>query len=95
MNLYYIPPDGFYIGSFEIKFYGLIMSVAMLIGIILACFLAKKRGVKSDDIILLALIILPCAVVGARLYYCFFMNTIILFGNYLIYVKVGLQFMVA
>lgn len=72
MNLYYIPPDGFYIGSFEIKFYGLIMSVAMLIGIILACFLAKKRGIKSDDIILLALIILPCAVVGARLYYCFF-----------------------
>ena len=34
--------------------------------------LAKKKGIKSDDIYLLALIVLPCAVVGARLYYCFF-----------------------
>lgn len=72
MNLYYIPPDGFYIGNFEIKFYGLIMAFSMLLGIILASKLAKKRGIKSDDIILLALIALPCAVVGARLYYCFF-----------------------
>lgn len=72
MNLYYIPPDGFYIGDFEIKFYGLIMALSMLFGIILASKLAKKHGIKSDDIILLALIALPCAVVGARLYYCFF-----------------------
>lgn len=72
MNLYYIPPDGFYIGNFEIKFYGLIMALSMLFGIILASKLAKKHGIKSDDIILLALIALPCAVVGARLYYCFF-----------------------
>ena len=72
MNLYFIPPDGFYIGNFEIKFYGLIMALSMLFGIILACKLAKKRGIKSDDIILLAIIVLPCAVVGARLYYCFF-----------------------
>lgn len=72
MNLYYIPPDGFYIGDFEIKFYGLIMALSMFFGIILASKLAKKHGIKSDDIILLALIALPCAVVGARLYYCFF-----------------------
>ena len=69
---YYIPPDGFYIGGFEIKFYGLIMALAMFIGVVLACWLGKKRGVKSDDIFLLALIVLPLAVVGARLYYCFF-----------------------
>lgn len=72
MNLYYIPPDGFYIGDLEIKFYGVIMALSMLLGILLACKLAKKRGIKSDDIMLLALIVLPCAVVGARLYYCFF-----------------------
>ncbi|MBE5741070.1 MAG: prolipoprotein diacylglyceryl transferase [Clostridiales bacterium] len=69
---YYIPPDSFYIGSIEIKFYGLIMSLSMLFGVLLACKLAKRRGVKSDDIMLLALIVLPCAIVGARLYYCFF-----------------------
>ncbi len=72
MNLYYIPPDGFNIGGLEIKFYGLIMALSMLLGIILACKLAKTHGIKSDDIMLLALIILPCAVIGARLYYCIF-----------------------
>lgn len=72
MNLYVPPADSFYIGSFEIKFYGLIMAFSMLLGVYLACKLAKKKGIKSDVIFMLALIVLPCAVVGARLYYCFF-----------------------
>ena len=72
MKSYYIPPDSFYIGSLEIKFYGVIMALSMLFGVLLACKLAKKHGIKSDDIFLLALIVLPCAVVGARLYYCIF-----------------------
>ena len=71
-KIYSTPVDGFSIGSLEIKFYGLIMAVAMLLSVFLACKLAKKKGVKSDDIYLLALIVLPLAVVGARLYYCFF-----------------------
>ena len=75
---YYIPPDGFSVFGFEIKFYGVIMALAMLIGVLLACHLAKKRNVKSDDIILLALIVLPCAVIGARLYYLFFYGESIL-----------------
>jgi len=70
---HYTPPvDGFLIFGLEIKFYGLIMAFAMLLGVLLACKLAKKKGIKSDDIFMLALIVLPCAVVGARLYYCFF-----------------------
>jgi len=72
MNLYLVPPDGFSIFGHPIKFYGIIMATAMLIGVVLACHLAKKKNVKSDDIYLLALIVLPCAVVGARLYYCIF-----------------------
>lgn len=72
MKAYTPPADGFNIGSLEIKFYGLIMAFSMLFGVLLACKLAKKKGIKSDDIFLLALIVLPCAVVGARLYYCFF-----------------------
>ena len=72
MRNYYIPPDVFTIFGIEIKFYGAIMAFSMLCGVILACHLAKKRGVKSDDIFMLALIALPCAIVGARLYYCFF-----------------------
>lgn len=72
MKSYTPPADGFFIGSLEIKFYGLIMAISMLLGVLLACRLAKKKGIKSDDIYILALIVLPCAVVGARLYYCFF-----------------------
>ena len=72
MRSYTPPANGFEIFGIEVKFYGLIMALSMFLGVMLACRLAKKRGVKSDDIYLLALIVLPCAVVGARLYYCFF-----------------------
>lgn len=72
MRNYYLPPEGFYIFGYEIKFYGLIMALSMLIGVVLACILAKKRGVKSDDIVMLAIIVLPCAVIGARLYFLLF-----------------------
>ncbi len=75
MNLYYIPPKGFYIGNLEIRFYGIIMAFSMLLGVLLACRLAKKRGIKSDDILLLALCVLPCAILGARIYYCIFNGT--------------------
>lgn len=72
MKSYPLPPDSFFIGTLEIKFYGVIMALSMLFGVLLACKLAKKHNIKSDDIFLLALIVLPCAVVGARLYYCIF-----------------------
>jgi len=72
MKSYNPPADSFSIFGIEIKFYGLIMALSMLFGVLLACKLAKKKGVKSDDIFMLALIVLPLAVVGARLYYCFF-----------------------
>ncbi len=72
MKSYSIPPSGFTIFGFEIAFYGVIISFAMLLGIIIACALAKRRGIKSDDIILLAIICLPLAIIGARLYYFIF-----------------------
>jgi prolipoprotein diacylglyceryltransferase len=37
--------------------------------------LAKKRGINPDDIIILALIVIPFAIIGARLYYCIFSDT--------------------
>ncbi len=72
MIMSFVPPKGFFIGSLEIRFYGVIMAIAMLVGVLLASRLAKKRNIKPDDIIMLALIVLPCAIVGARLYYCIF-----------------------
>ena len=72
MSLYFIPPEGFSLFGHEVRFYGVIMALAMLVGVYLACILAKKKDIKSDDIFLLALIVLPCSVVGARVYYCIF-----------------------
>ncbi len=72
MKNYYIPPDSFSIFGFEVKFYGVIMALSMLFGVLLAIKLAKKHKIKSDDIYVLALIALPLAVVFARLFFCFF-----------------------
>ena len=51
MGLYVVPPRGFHIGSLEIAYYGLIIVFAMLVGVLLACKLCKKRGLKSDDML--------------------------------------------
>lgn len=67
--------DGFTIFGLEIKFYGILIASAMLIGVFLAQHLAEKRGIKADDIIILALMIIPFSILGARLYYCIFSDT--------------------
>ena len=64
--------SGFYIGSLRIEFYGLIMALAMILGVAVACLNAKKRGLKSTDIFILACYVLPLAIIGARIYYVLF-----------------------
>lgn len=44
-------PTGFYIGSFEIKFYGIILALGLIAGALLAYHGAKKTGQKVDDYI--------------------------------------------
>lgn len=61
-------PRGFYIGGMEIRFYGILMALAMAVGVVLACYNAKTRGMKSDHILILACYLLPLAVIGARMF---------------------------
>lgn len=61
-------PRGFTIFGFELRFYGIIIAIAMGIGVFLACKNAKYRNLKSDDILILALYVLPLAVIGARMF---------------------------
>lgn len=68
MNILLSIPKGFYIGNFEVRFYGIIMALAMAIGVVLACYNAKAKGMKSDDILIAACYILPLAVIGARMF---------------------------
>jgi phosphatidylglycerol:prolipoprotein diacylglycerol transferase len=53
----------------EIKTYGVIVAVAFLAGIYLASMLAEREGIKKDTIIDLGIVIIICALLGARILY--------------------------
>lgn len=56
----------------NIAYYGLVIAIGMGLGVFVACKNAKFRGLKSDDLLLLACYVLPLAIVGARIYYVLF-----------------------
>ena len=56
----------------EIKFYGVIIAIGVLLAVTYCLRRAKQFGVTQDDILNLVLICLPSAIVGARLYYVIF-----------------------
>ena len=56
----------------HITYYGFLIAFGMGIGVFIACKIAKKRGLKSEDILILACYVLPLAIIGARLYYVIF-----------------------
>ena len=62
----------FSIGGFEVAYYGIVIAFGMLGAILLANLIAKKLGRKSEILFDIALICIPAAVVGARLYYVAF-----------------------
>lgn len=68
------PPDGFYIPGtdFEIKFYGVVIALGVLLAVLYCSRRAKEFGLTGDDILNVLLVGLPCAIVGARLYYVVF-----------------------
>ena len=65
-------PDGFYLFGLHVHFYGIISAIAYLLGVLITCLIAKKRGFKSDDILVLACYVIPLAIIGARIYYVLF-----------------------
>lgn len=67
-------PDStaFEILGIEIKWYAIIICAAIVLGFALAARRAKERGMDSDFIWDLFIIIIPLAIIGARLYYVLF-----------------------
>ena len=67
-----INPVAFHLGNLSVKWYGIIMAVA----IVLACWMAinegKKRQIIPDDFVDLLLWAVPLGYVGARIYYVIF-----------------------
>ncbi len=67
-----IDPVAVKIGSFEVYWYGIIIAAAMLTCFTLAVKQAKKNKFSPDLVYDLMFITLPCAIVGARIYYVIF-----------------------
>ena len=55
-----------------IYWYGIILAVAMLLGLYLAMKQAHKYGLTQDNILDMVLWAVPCCIIGARLYYVLF-----------------------
>lgn len=58
--------------GFDIAYYGIIIGIGVLAGIVMATFLAKKTGQNPDTYYDLALYAVVLSVIGARIYYVVF-----------------------
>lgn len=56
----------------DITYYGLLIAIGMGLGVFVACKNAKFRGLKVDDLILVACYVLPLSIIGARIYFVLF-----------------------
>lgn len=67
-----LDPIAFKIFRFPVRWYGLLLSSAILIGIFLSMHLAKKNNFDPEKLLDIILIMIPTAIIGARLYYVIF-----------------------
>lgn len=65
-------PVAFSIGNFDIRWYGIMISLGILIAMLLVNFNAKKKNLNFDIILDLFLWCFPMAITGARAYYVLF-----------------------
>ena len=66
------PPRGFPLFGFEIRLYGVVIAIGLLLAVIYGLKRSKQFGLKEDDILDGVLGIVPFAIICARLYYCIF-----------------------
>lgn len=62
----------FTIFGIDVMWYGVLIATGMLIGIALAVREAKRVGIYEDDVLNIAIIAIPVAIICARLYYVIF-----------------------
>ncbi|ARJ51291.1 prolipoprotein diacylglyceryl transferase [Staphylococcus lutrae] len=72
MILGYIDPVAFSIGIFEVKWYGIIIASAILLGYWIAQKSAQAVGFREDDLVNLLLTCIFVAIISARLYFVLF-----------------------
>ena len=66
-----INPVMFELGPFTLTWHGLFTAVGIIAGVSLSVWLAKRDGIPTEVAQEIALVGVPCAIVGARLFYVF------------------------
>ena len=65
-------PIAFQIFGIDIRWYGILIACGMLLAVLLSCRRAHTHGITEDDVLDIAIWMLPIGVVGARVYYVIF-----------------------
>ena len=65
-------PNKFYIGSFPVYFYGIIIAISIIVALVVCMNLLPKHGISKDAILDLAIWAVPFGIVGGRLFYVLF-----------------------
>lgn len=64
-----VTPVAFSIGDFTVAWYGIFITFAMVLALVISIRRVKRINVSSDDMLMLFLIAIPLAVIAARLGY--------------------------
>lgn len=62
----------FTIGNIDIRWYGILIACGALLALYISYTRAPKHGLRSEDVLDLALFMLPIGIIGARIYYVVF-----------------------
>ena len=65
-------PIAFTIFGIDIRWYGILIASGMLLAVLLSCRIAPRHCFTGDDVLDIALWMLPIGVIGARAYYVLF-----------------------
>ncbi len=66
------PPKGFTLFGFDVRIYGIIIAVGLLLAVLYALKRRREFGLSEDDLLDGVLWIVPFSVICARAYYCAF-----------------------
>ena len=66
------PPASFTVFGRPIYFYGVLIGLGFVLGILLCARRAKRFGLREDDVYDVMIWLIPCSILGARLYYVLF-----------------------
>ena len=65
-------PVAFTIFGIDVMWYGTLIGLGFMLAVLISYKRAPKFNIDPDFILTLTIVIIPCAIIGARLYYVIF-----------------------